>query len=44
MVIKELRAGVGERSWVAVRAVNARGLASWDEAKVIVNAKAGEKK
>jgi len=43
-VIKRPRAGAGERWWVSVKAVNARGLLSWAEAKVMVEATAREKK
>jgi hypothetical protein len=35
-VIKGLRPVAGEKWWVSVRAVNARGLASWEEAKADV--------
>jgi Tol biopolymer transport system component len=36
-MLKGLKTGAGEKSWVSVRAVIARGLASWDEARVAVN-------
>jgi len=46
VVIKGFKAGAGEKWRVSVKAVNVRGLASWDEAKVIVGGAvpAGEKK
>jgi Tol biopolymer transport system component len=36
-IIKGLKVGTGEKWRVSVKAVNARGLASWDEAKVILD-------
>ena len=36
--IHGLRGGAGARWWVTVRAVNSRGLQSWDEAKAAVDA------
>jgi hypothetical protein len=36
-VIKGLKPGAAEKWWVSVKAVNARGLASWDDASIKVD-------
>jgi hypothetical protein len=36
-VIRGLKPAAGEKRWVSVRAVNTRGLQSWDEARISVD-------
>jgi Tol biopolymer transport system component len=44
VVLKGLKPGAGDKWMVSVKAANVRGLVSWDEAKVMVEATAREKK